>query len=839
MNDPAESRAEGIDDLARRLIEHTLGGLNEGSEAFRSKTAQDLEWDQVQAHVQSFALSPEGGELASMLGPLPTREMAARRMTEVAEYLALLETEGEAPLRGLRDIRKAVAYASREGTLIADDLEAISRNCDVASRTGRFLRHRVEIAPTLGAIARSIDPCLELREALNHAVEPGGRLKDVASPDLGRLRRAVQNQTDRIKARVDRLLNSDRMETALQDDYFTVREDRYVLPVRVGARGRVDGIVHGYSSSGQTAFIEPQELIELNNQLRWAQIEVEEEERRILMRLSALIADNAKVLEKNARLLAYLDLVHACARFSQAIDAEPCEITEDEVKLINARHPLLYLKLKAEESDHETIPNDVVLERRNVLIVSGPNTGGKTVLLKTVGLAGLFVRAGMPIPCDEGSKVPFYEAVYTDIGDEQSIERDLSTFSSHLVNINSFIEDCGESSLVLLDELFAGTDPHQGTALAVSLLEELGRRGSTTFVTTHLENLKTLAFEDETFVNASMGFDIESLEPTYELTQGIPGSSFALRIADRLGFPKKLVERAKDVLEGEGKLSVDEIMTRLEDQVAELNKERRRLEKLRSEAEANKSRYQKKYRQLVDKDRDLVSDEAKALRKRLSEARVLLKKRLKEVKDDGTVTRKDIEDIRNELKDVEDTVSTVQEKTSAPEPTEHGLVAIEPEDLEADMDVYVGPFKREGIVLDYQQGDRDVHVQIGVMKTHVAAKDLYYPSESERQARQTGHRTPAPRERDGDVSAVQTGDNTVDLRGLRVDEATEKVELFLDSAFMKHEAAVYIIHGHGTGALKRAMRDYLPDSRYVKEWRRGERGEGGDGVTVAYLANEV
>lgn len=825
-----ENESHELIDAAWRSIDADSSGPQ-----FRPKTLDHLEWHEVREQIGAFVLSPEGGLMADALGPLKSRSLARLRMAQVSEYMEVLESEGEAPLRGLRDVRDALAYAQREGMLAAEDLEAISRNCDVASRVGRFFKHRSDVAPHLAKVAVQLDPCLDLREALNHAIEPGGRLKDHASPDLKKLRRAVHHQADRIKARVERMLRSDDLEQKLQDDYYTVREDRFVLPVRSGARSSVDGIVHGYSSSGQTAFVEPQELIELNNQLRWAQIDVEEEERRILTRLSRLVANHVDVLRANGRILAYLDLIHACGRWAEAVEASPCRIEQGELTLKRLRHPLLDLKLRREAIGEKTVANDVSMVNGNVLIVSGPNTGGKTVLLKAVGLAALMARSGLPLACDEESVIPFFDAVYTDIGDEQSIEHDLSTFSSHLVNIISFLPDSNSESLVLLDELFAGTDPHQGSALAVSLLEDLARRRATTLATTHLEGLKTLALEDETFVNASMGFDIETLEPTYELTQGIPGSSFALRIADRLGFPGPLVERAREVLDGEGKLSVDEILNRLEDQAAELSTERKRFERMRHEAEASKRKFKDKHQKLVERERGMISDEARDLKKKLSEARRVLKERLKEVSDDGTVTRKDVEDVRDELRTVESAVDDVRERTEVVETTNVGLVPVKEQDIEVGMDVFVGSFKRSATVIEYDGGNQ-AQVQVGVMKTHVDIGELYYPSESDRQTHRSSGPSVAPEPaKPSETAPVQTSENTVDLRGLRVDEATEKVDLFLDAATLSNQRAVYIIHGHGTGALKRAMRDYLPDSRYVASWRRGERGEGGDGVTVAFL----
>lgn len=832
-----------------RLVEATVAPLYDdesiGADPIPSKTYDDVEWHSVTLALAERTSSPEGEELARTLRPLPDVGLARRRMKEVSEYLAILEEGEEAPIYGLRDIRRAVQHVAREGELVAEDLEAIARNSDVASRVRRFFMNRAEAAPALAGLATRLDPCDDLRTALNHAVEPGGRLSDNASPDLRRLRRNVQTQTDRIKSKVDQLLKSESLDPLLQDDYFTVREDRYVFPIRVSSKNALDGIVHGYSKSGQTAYVEPKELIELNNALRWAQIEVEEEEARILARLSNLVARFTPALERNTDLLAYLDLNVAIAKFARDTDSTVPELTERKVELKALRHPLLYLKFQAEldddEAENPTVANDLVLDdEQRALIVSGPNTGGKTVLIKGFGLAALMARCGMPVPANEGSKLPFYETIFTDIGDEQSIERDLSTFSSHLVNINSFLPRCDEGSLVLLDELFTGTDPLQGAALAASLLEALAKKEATTLVTTHLEGLKTLALEDGTFANASMGFDIQSLEPTYALTLGIPGSSFALRIAERLGFPGEIVERAKSVLEGEGRLGVDQVLAQLEDQADELRKERRRLEHERDQAAIIKRRFEKKYADLRGKERGMVHEETRKMRDRLDDARKLVKEKVKAIRQDETITRKDLDAIREALDERRDEVDAIAQKTEPAKPRPDGLVPIDARDLETDMEVYAATFKRNATVVSLDRDRGEAQVQVGVMKTNVDMSDLFYPTEKARQAHITGRSNrnedgDGGKRRDSDELLPQTSDNSVDLRGLRVDEALEKMELFLDAAYLAKMNGVYVIHGHGTGALKRAVRGNLPGSRYVRDWRAGERGEGGDGVTIAFL----
>lgn len=845
---------------AARLLKATLRPLvEEPADTERDipkKSLRDLQWPELLEELHRLARTPEGQFLIEELRPLPAAPLVERRLKECAELMALLETDDAPPLGGLREIRRALQHVTRQGALRAEDLEAISRNCDVAARVARYFTSRNAELPSLSAIGALVDPLSDLRSTLAFAIEPGGRLSDQASPDLGKLRRAVQNQQDRIASSVDRLLKSRELDHALRDDYVTVREDRYVIPIRAGAKGHVPGIVHDYSASGQTLFIEPTELVELNNQLRWAQIELADEEERILKRLSGLVATHAATLFRNVELLAYLDVVLACARLSRKLRATVPTLTEGPLELRQARHPLLFLKLASELPDgrphNETVPNDIAITPpRRVLIVSGPNTGGKTVSLKTTGLLAMMVRHGLPIPADEGSAIPLFEQIYTDVGDEQSIERDLSTFSGHVTNINRFLDRCGPRSLVLLDELFVGTDPMQGAALAVSLLENLASRGTTTVVTTHLEGLKTLAYQSEHFANASMGFDLDSLSPTYQMTMGIPGSSFAVRIAARLGMEQPLIDRALAILEGQDHHSVEEVLESLEDQVRELHLEKDRLRQTRQEAETRAARYKKKYAELLQKDRDQLFGETRKLRDDLRQARERIRQELKTLKSQKTVeagdrTEHELQAMQKRLKAAEETVERTQEKTRPPRSGPEGLSPVTPDELEEGMTVYCRPFKRAGQVLQYAPGDAQARVQLGDLKVNVNTDDLFHVSESERRNHRRGRPTSSGSSRrtapgptaspSGDaVLLPQTSDNSVDLRGMRADEALDKLDLFLDSAYLQNIEGVYIIHGHGTGALKRAVRGHLPQSRYVREFRRGEREEGGDGVTIAFV----
>ncbi len=836
----------------QRLLQITLAPLvQEVSPAttIPQKTRDDLQWPQLLEHVADHAQTPEGRFLLDHLVAPGDAELVRRRLNEVDELMELIDTDPAPPLGGFHDIRKAVHHTTKGGQLVIEDLAAIRRHCDGAARVQRYFKSRQRKLPHLSPLGKRISPMRTLRSRLDQSIDAGGELANSASSALPKLRRAVQHQHDRITTRVNQLLQSKRLQTSLRDDYYTLREDRYVLPIRIGAKGDVQGIVHAYSSSGQTAFIEPQELIELNNQLRWAQIDLQDEIDRILAELSALVADHAEALFRNIELLAYLDMNTAIARFGTQIKAHAPTISDGAIELHDARHPLLFLQHDDHKKDpdepSDTVPNDLAISPpRKALIISGPNTGGKTVTLKTTGLCAMMARFGLPIPAGPKSKIPLFDTIFSDIGDEQSIERDLSTFSGHVTNINSFLERCDADSLVLLDELFVGTDPAQGSALAVALLEFLADRDVTTVVTTHLEGLKTLAYQSDRFANASMGFDLDDLRPTYELTMGIPGRSYAVRIADRLGLNQGIVDRTEAILEGQDHQDIEEVLESLEDQINELEEEKKRLQSRRRDAEIRERRFRDKYQNLLETEREELFDETRDLRKELRQARDLIRTQLKRLRDQKTADRGDLDHRRlqkmqDKLQGAEQALETTRDHTKPPEPGPQGRTAVDPEELEEGMTVYCQPFKREAQILSIDQSAEQVRVQLGDLKANVSFDDLYYGSEKKRRDHQRGrsqHDRPSQRsQRKGDGLLPQNDDNSVDLRGLRVDEALERMDLFLDSAYLNDQRGVYIIHGHGTGALRRAVRGHLPQSRYVDRFRRGEANEGGNGVTIAFL----
>ncbi len=824
------------------------------------KTREDLQWSALKARLADFCAGEEARKAAEALPILQHRESLERRHREVEEAVRLSTLDVSPPLKGLLPIGPYLEHAARGGSLEAEHLLAVAQVARAAGAVQKYFRTRTHLAPLLAQPADDLQLTPELVQAMEHAFDPSGRLSDSASPDLGDLRRRVQNYHERLKRRLDAYLGSKDFASFLQDDYFTLRNDRYVLPIRAGEKGNVPGIVHGASGSGQTLFIEPTELVDMNNDLQIAQMAVEEEERRILARLSALVAARAQKLAANLALLAYVDLTVAKARLACTLGAtRPILSRRGALDLRQARHPMLALKALDAEKPFEVVANDISLgfdgvaeadgaqtgappARQNVLIISGPNTGGKTVTLKTIGIFCLMARSGLHLPAMAGSEVPLVDAIFTDIGDEQSIERDLSTFSGHVANINSFLHRVDAGSLVLLDELFAGTDPEQGAALATALLEDLAGRGALVAITTHLESLKMLAFKAGGVSNASVGFDLASLSPTYRLQSGLPGSSYAIRIAHRLGMPADIVARAQSVARDTGAADVETILRQLEQKRDALDRDLDRARQLRRDAEKLHAQVEKKLDSLHKREMGLVHQETRKLMDEINVARDLIRRHtraLQEKNAPGLFSHEALAPIRDEINAVADNIAELREARE----TEAILERREPRPegtLEVGAAVWVKTFKRTGEVLDLDQDRARAVVRVGGIKATVTLDELYavrpeeIPAKAPQAAPLSASNQTDPQDR---VMAIppQGEGNTVDLRGMRVEEALERIEIFLDAAMRAREPGIYIIHGHGTGALRSAVRAFMPSCRYVHSYRPGGQGEGGDGVTVAYL----
>jgi DNA mismatch repair protein MutS2 len=807
------------------------GRSGDGERGLPSKTFTDLDWHRICAAMADRCVGLDAAGLASELGLLPNAATAARRRAEVDEATAATKRGVAPPLRGLDGVTLALARARKADILPGEDLLRISKSAHAASRVASYFSEAHGL-PLLVEHGRSLANVAEVNSELARCLDPTGALLDTASPELAVLRRRVLRLRESILTRLAEIVKSPRYEGILQDDYVTIRDERYVLPVRSGEKGDFPGIVHGQSSSGHTLFIEPKELFDANNQFRIAQLDVENEERRIYRQLTSVVKRRVDDLERNHDVLVYLDLTFAAAQLAVDLRSTcPTMDTSDSpmILLKEARHPVL--ALRELDGELEVVPNDISLSG-HALVVSGPNTGGKTITLKTVGLLVLMTRAGLTVPVETTSTVPYFDQVFSDIGDEQGVDTDLSTFSGHVANIASFQPRCGPSSLALLDELFAGTDPEQGAALGRSLLDQLTGQGAIVIVTTHLEGLKTLGVEDPRYQAASVAFDLAQLRPTYQLRDGIPGSSYALRIAARLGLEPAIVDGARELLSTGLGIDREEVIERLEKEHSALASARAEVEVARDEVRAERDKLknqrdklEKLSRDELDKEATKLRDEVRQLKNQVARwAKTLRKAKAPETTEQIAELRETIEGARTTARDADELANRARPKR---EDDEVVRPAIDIKDLSAGDTVWVRTFKRSGQLIEFDPAGRAT-VQLGPLRTTVALSDLRESSASEFDAMAT------PLSEAVRVDVDRTDDNSVDLRGARVDEAIDQLDAYLDRA-ARTGGVLFVVHGHGTGALKSAIRNHLRSVPYQVEWRPGGAGEGGDGVTVVTL----
>jgi DNA mismatch repair protein MutS2 len=805
------------------------------------KTRSDLEWDRVLAAVADRCAGPLGRQLATELAFAPTREEARASLAQAAEATRLLAEEGQPlPVGEVDDVRDAIERARVGGVLAPVELRAIGRLLGAARVLRRFLAARRAALPALFD-ACSTDPTLDaLADEIAGSFEPDGTLADRASPRLRELRGEWHAARQRMLSRLEDLMG--RYEAVLQDRFVTEREGRWVLPVRSDAHERFPGIVHATSTSGATLFVEPRAVVPMGNRLKVLEAEVRREEEAVYARLTGLVSDALSSVEAAARALALADVREATAKLARDLELVfPEVVDEPRLDLRRARHLLLALDLP------HVVPSDLALDAGRAIVVSGPNAGGKTVALKTMGLAALMVRAGIPVPCGEGSVVGLFDVVLTDVGDDQSLQKNLSTFSAHVSNLSGILLETTRGALVLLDELAGGTDPREGEALAAGVLDSLCARGGAVAATTHYEGLKALALADARFVNASVGLDLGTMTPTFQLAMGVPGSSSALAVARRFGMPSTVIERAERFLTREDQ-NFEAVVKRLHDERAALELARAAADERESEARQARVRLEAELETARSREKRALSEEARELMDRLRRTRDELRAaqaRLRAKKVEPEALReaeRAVERVAGEVAiggALERLVTNVDEEPREP---------VRALDLRKGARVWVPRLRAEAEVVEVM-GTEQVRVAAGPLKLTVAAGELrstVRPAPHARQRaepnadegppsrpalRPVGRAAPAPEE-----VPIQTRDNTCDVRGLRADDAVAMATTFLDRALNEGCSAVFVLHGYGTGALREAIRKELARSSYVSRFRAADPDQGGEGVTVVWLA---
>jgi DNA mismatch repair protein MutS2 len=790
------------------------------------KARADLEWDRVLEALAERAAGPLGARAARQLELATSREGVRRALEECREASDLAAAAEPLAGGGAPMVDASLDRLEAGGALGPAELGDLGALLRHARALRRFLAARRDRAPRLHE-ACDTDPRLDdLERLLRDAFDDDGTLSDRASPRLRELRAERAAARERLLRRLEEVMQ--RHASALQDRFVTEREGRFVLPVRSDSHERFAGIVHAASASGQTLFMEPRVVIPLGNRLKMLDAEIEREHAAVYARLSADAAERLESIAAAQRALAHAELRAACARLAADLELGfPSVVDEPVLELWAMRHPLLVL------DGVRVVAADVRVEAGRALVLSGPNAGGKTVVLKTLGLVALMARAGLPVPCRADSRVGVFERVASDMGDDQSIARNLSTFSAHVRNLASILDEASHGALVLLDEVATGTDPREGEALACAVLDGLCARGAAVACTTHYEGLKALALGDGRFVNASVGFDFATMSPTFELATGVPGESSAFAIARRFGMPSLVVDRAERFLGGEER--------GFEQLVRRLNDERRALELARVSAErealgARESRraLEAELAAVRARERRQLSREAEALLGAVRRAREELRaaeQRLRSRKlDEGRLheASKIVERVARQV-----SIGGALEPPREPDSDRGELV--DPAELRAGQRVWVPRVRAEARVVEVLDEER-VRVAAGPLKMTVGMHELRTAAQGEPGIAAPRARAPVPLDAASDPqSPIQTDENKCDLRGLRVDEAIAMAEQFLDRSLNEGRRVAFLVHGHGTGALRDALRAWLGTSRYVSRSRPGEHGEGGDGVTVVWL----
>ncbi|MET0793734.1 MAG: Smr/MutS family protein, partial [Polyangiaceae bacterium] len=759
--------------------------------------------------------------------PADTLDEAQLRLLRMHDALALFNTGHPLPVREFPELGELFERVRVDGVASGAELWALIGVLGLARDLRGYAKTHAAVAP---ALARAIDSDASLdrlREQLNGCIDADGQVADRASPELSRARSKVRDARDELKRRLGQLLG--RFADLLQGQYYTEREGRYVLPVRSDAHLRIDGIVLGSSASGSTLFVEPRELTEVGNRLRLAEAEAAREEARVLLLLSSDVKGALEACEVAFFACAMADLSAAATRWADETQSVVVPITEQaRLELRSARHPLLL------GTGIEVVPNDIELRSGLALIVSGPNAGGKTVALKTAGLVAWMVRAGLPVPLRADSVVGFFEHVLCDIGDEQSIVRSLSTFSAHIENLHAILNCASPSCLVLLDEIAAGTDPEEGAALAAAVLEALTERGAAVGVTTHYERLKELATQNPRFANASVSFDFERMAPTFRLILGVPGPSSALAVASRHGLPEAVIARAKALLPTQ---ALDR-----ETALRELSRERAELEALRNDAELDRRRageisaeletergaFREQAAREIDRDVRALRVSVQSARKELEELRA----RVRNSGADSSLARELERGVSRVAAQVALGGEFEAHGQSGPRTEKHELNASQ---LRVGQTVRHRTLGASGQIIELCERDQ-VRLMIGAMKLLVPIRELDgVPNGNARKlVRSTSQNKPATPAKLL-PAAQRTQATTLDLRGERVEEALSRVDAFIDRLLGINESAGFVLHGHGTGALKASVREHLRASAYVEHSRPAEPDEGGDAFTVFWI----
>ncbi len=787
------------------------------------KILRVLEYEKIVDRLRDRASSQLGKELASEMVPLTDIVRIEEAQKETTDAVTCILRKGSPPLGGIYDIRSYVRRAEAGGMLNPGELLKIA---DVLRASRRLKGYLTQDKMELSAANIIYDLCSRLgsnktlEERLMQSIENEDTLSDYASPQLASIRRNIRRMQDSIKEKLSRIIHSSQNKKYMQDAVVTIRGDRYVVPVKQEYRSEIPGLIHDSSASGATIFIEPMSVVEANNKIRELKIKEQAEIERILSELTGEVLQILTSLKSNVSILTSLDFIFAKARLSLDYNCV-CPKLNNERRIVikKGRHPLLDPKC--------VVPTDFWIGQDfDTLVVTGPNTGGKTVTLKTVGLFALLTQSGLHIPANEGTEMSIFKKVYADIGDEQSIEQSLSTFSSHMKNIVDILMNVDDKSLVLFDELGAGTDPTEGAALAMSILENLRQMGAVTVATTHYSQLKVYAVTTRFVENACCEFDVETLKPTYRLLIGVPGKSNAFAISKRLGLKDDIIERAKEFLTKDD-IKFEDMLMSIEKNLSQTESERMRAESYRLESEKLNMELEEQRSRFAQSKEKLLNEARAEARKILIEAKnevETIMTEMRRLEKENTLRQKNAEEMRLKLKGK---IDNVEESMSEPLIQRAGLVK-PPKDLKPGNSVMIVSLNQKGTVVEPPDKDGEVLVQAGIMKINVHVSNLKFVDEQKAEFKRSGMGKIG-------LSKARSITTEIDLRGFNIEEAIDSVDKYLDDAIIAGLGEISIIHGKGTGTLRAGIHKYLKTNPRIKAFRLGKYGEGEDGVTIVEL----
>jgi DNA mismatch repair protein MutS2 len=784
------------------------------------KCLRVLEFNKIKELIKKYTSTSAAKDIIDNLVPYANIYEVKEHLQETWEAYLLLVKKGSPPFEGLYDVREGISRAEKGSSLMPGQLLKIANMLRCARRFKDYVNRKdeEEAFRVIEDLCEGITPLKRLEDEIYQAIIGEDEISDRASSTLYNIRKTLKEKNSSIKDKVNSLMREN--SKFLQDNLYTIRGDRYVIPVKSEHKGAVPGLVHDQSSSGATLFIEPMGLVNLNNEIKELMLKEKAEVERILSELSGKVYDNIAVVKNNSEIVWELDFIFAKAKYGSEMNGIcPIVNSERRFNIIEGRHPLIDPK--------GVVPITVYLGgEHSSLIITGPNTGGKTVTLKTIGLIHLMAMSGLLIPARENSIISYFEEIYADIGDEQSIEQSLSTFSSHMKNIVHIMENADNNSLVLFDELGAGTDPTEGAALAVAILEHLRRRGARIAATTHYSELKAYALRTSEALNASVEFDVETLRPTYRLLIGIPGKSNAFEISKRLGLPEYVINDARENISKDN-LAFEDLIRSLQEKSIKAEDEAREAEALKLQAAKLKEKYEEKLYS-VQKSRESVIIDAQREAKRLlreakSEADEILKG-MRELERLGysSEARAKLEEERKRLKDK---LNQAEEKSNTPAAPE----GKELKEIKVGQEVMLPSLNQKVIVLTTPDNRGEVQVQAGIMKINVKLKDLREVGSG---SESNSTRKVSKKSMNLNLRSIPM---SIDLRGMDTEEAIYNVDKYLDDAYLGGLKEVSIIHGKGTGILRKAITDMLKTHYHVGSYRIGNYGEGGTGVTVVEL----